>query len=228
MTINSEYDHASKERGYEQYPSTQTLTGRFEHTPLLQVLSAGQVFAHVPQLNSSLPRSTQVPLQKARPAGHKHFPFRQSFPRGQVFPHEPQLRESKLVSVHVPLHSSRPTRHEQFPLTQAVPSGQAFPHEPQFSRSTLVSVQVPLQRIVPAGQVGLLAARAELPIIPKARSTRMHVILQIIGVQFISSLVSDGYPSLRIMQSAFSRVLLAMHLFQILMPQLEYKDRFNS
>lgn len=193
----------------------------------MQVLSGGQVFAHVPQLNSSLPRSTQVPLQKARSAGHKHFPLRHVFPRGQVFPHEPQLRESKLVSVHVPLHSSRPTRHEQFPLRQAVPSGQVFPHEPQFSRSTLVSVQVPLQRIVPAGQVRLLAARAELPIIPKARSTRMYVILQIVGVKFISYLISSGYPNLRILRSAFSRLLLAMHLFQILIPQLEYKDRFT-
>jgi hypothetical protein len=70
-------------------------------------------------------------------------------------------------------------------LTQAVPAGQAFPHEPQFSGSTLVLIQVPLQRIVLTGQVGLLAARAELPIIPKARSTRMYVLLQIIIVQFI-------------------------------------------
>jgi hypothetical protein len=72
-------------------------------------------------------------------------------------------------------------------LTQADPSGQAFPHEPQFSRSTLASVQVPLQRIVPTGQVGLLAARAELPVIPKYRSTRMYILLQIIIiiVQFI-------------------------------------------
>jgi hypothetical protein len=76
-------------------------------------------------------------------------------------------------------------------LTQAVPAGQAFPHEPQFSRSTLL-IQVPLQRIVPTGQVGLLAARAELPIIPKARSTRMYVILQIIGVKFIFYLISNG------------------------------------
>jgi len=179
----------------------------------MQVLSGGQVFGQVPQLNSSLLTSTQVPLQKVRPAGHKHFPLRQSFPRGQVFPHEPQLRESKLVSVHVPLHSSRPTRHEQFPLTQAVPAGQAFPHEPQFSRSTLVSVQVPLQRIVPTGQVGLLGATAEAPLIPQARSTRMYVILQIIGVKFISYLISYRYPHFGTAPIRFQMVLLAIHLF---------------
>jgi hypothetical protein len=94
-------------------------------------------------------------------------------------------------------------------LTQAVPAGQAFPHEPQFSRSTLVSVQVPLQRIVPTGQIGLLAARAELPIIPKARSTRIYVILPIMGVKFISGLISSGYTNLWIMRSVFSELLLA-------------------
>ena len=201
--------------------------GRFEHTPLMQVLSGGQVFAQVPQLNSSMLTSTQVPLQKARSAGHKHFPLRHVFPRGQIFPHEPQLRESKLVSVHVPLHSSRPTRQEHFPLTQAVPSWQAFPHEPQFSGSTLVSVQVPLQRIVPTGQVGLLGATAEAPLIPVARSTRMYVILQIIKVKFISYLISYGYPYFGTAPIRFQLVLLAMYIFKILMPQLDYKDRFT-
>ena len=77
--------------------------GRFEHTPLMQVLSGGQVFAQVPQLNSSMLTSTQVPLQKARSAGHKHFPLRHVFPRGQIFPHEPQFSRSTLVSLQVPL-----------------------------------------------------------------------------------------------------------------------------
>jgi hypothetical protein len=70
-------------------------------------------------------------------------------------------------------------------LTQAVPSGQAFPHEPQFSGSTLVLIQIPLQRIVLTGQAGLLAATEKLPIIPKARSIIMYVLLQIIIFQFI-------------------------------------------
>ena len=158
----------------------QTLAGRSEHIPLLQVLSGGQVFPHVPQLYLSLLESTHVPLQNARPTGHKHIPLKQLLPRGQIFPHDPQLFKSKLVSVHVPLQRNIPTIQEQFPLTQAVPSGQAFPHEPQFSRSTLVSIQVPLQRIVLAGQIGLLAATAKLPIIPQARSIRIVIVLQII------------------------------------------------
>jgi hypothetical protein len=82
-----------------------------------------------------------------------------------------------------------------------------------------------LQRIVPTGQVGLLAARAELPIVPKARSTRMYVILQILRVKFISGLIQMDIP-IYDKRSVFSKMLLAMYLFQILIPQLEYKDRF--
>lgn len=76
-------------------------------TPATQSNPAAHAFAHVPQCEGSLVRSTQLAPHCVLPPLQPdvvHAPFEHASPFGHLFPQAPQLKLSMSVFVQMPLH----------------------------------------------------------------------------------------------------------------------------
>jgi hypothetical protein len=121
--------------------------------PPLHVVAAlagvGQTMPHAPQLEVSLPRARQAPLQGVCPLGHTlvHDPLAQTCPAPQARPQAPQFAPSAWRFRQVPLQLVKPGPQTtaQPPATQLCPVGQTRPQLPQFAPSLCRSRQTPEQ-----------------------------------------------------------------------------------
>jgi hypothetical protein len=89
-----------------------------------QLAPTGQVLPQVPQLLSSVSKSTHLPLQSVSPNGHSQEPSTQLALSGHALPQVPQLLSSESKFTHAPLHSVSPDGHWQLSLTHWPPNGQ--------------------------------------------------------------------------------------------------------
>jgi hypothetical protein len=126
------------------HATLQLLLTQWEAAPTTVVL---HVFVHVPQLESSLRRSTQTLLQIESFVGHdcpQDVPSQVAVPPlGAV--HLVQVEPQALTSLatHLPPQRCVPPVHWQTPAMHCWVSTQALPHFPQFVVSVLKSTQLP-------------------------------------------------------------------------------------
>lgn len=143
-------------RSPSQHPLAQ-LSGVQVQAPPTHTWFAAQARPHAPQLASSLPVSTQSPLQQVSPGSQMAQvsplrPQRVSWvPGSQVFPEQQPFGQLSGLQVHVP------ATHSWF-------AAHAWPHAPQFPCSLDVSTQAAAQQVSAFG--GQL--RHALPPLPHA------------------------------------------------------------
>jgi hypothetical protein len=133
-----------------------------EHT--MVALGAAQTRPQAPQLLTSVPVFTQVPLHTTWPGGHcvVQVPLTQLVPLGQAWPQAPQLLGSFVRLISQPLaalvsQSAKPAL--QLAITQLPPEHamvalgavQTRPQAPQLLTSVPVFTQVPLHTTWPGG-----------------------------------------------------------------------------
>jgi hypothetical protein len=113
------------------------------HTPASQLAPGLQTFPQLPQLNSSVARSTQAPPQVSGVAvGHEQTPLAQTPCVAHFEPQAPQCVASVLRSTHASLQAVLSQWHA--PFAQVSPGKQLWPHAPQFAVSVLLLTHLSL------------------------------------------------------------------------------------
>jgi hypothetical protein len=108
---------------------------------------------HVPQLETSVIVSTQLPLQSIVPDGQPQVPEAHSSPASHAVSQSPQwassvMRSTQIASASMPqiiIGAGHASVHA--PPEQDSPMGHSLPQEPQFASSVIVSTQAAPHRI---------------------------------------------------------------------------------
>ena len=118
------------------------------HLPRRQSRSLAHALPHVPQLVSSVWRSTQPVVAHAvsPDVGHTQRPLLHEEPAGQALSHAPQCRSFVTTSVQAAVLSQKRSllaaQRQVLPL-QVVPAAHALSQAPQCASSVRVSTHVP-------------------------------------------------------------------------------------
>jgi hypothetical protein len=95
----------------------------------------------MPQFDSSVAVSTQVPPQSVRPIAQPQRPAVHTWPVGQARPQAPQLAALLMVLTQVRPQSVDPIGQRHAPIWQVVPIAHAVPQAPQLALSVMVLTQ---------------------------------------------------------------------------------------
>jgi hypothetical protein len=148
------------------------------HVPPTHDWPAEQALSQLPQLKTSVLRSTQLAAHIVCP-GTLHVveqvPAEHTCPARHATPHAPQLSASVAGFVQAPLHWVSPTWHSQAPAMHDWPVTQTTPQAPQWLESMLRSTQAEAHRVWPVWQPAVVPSTPTCALPPVAPGRRVSV-----------------------------------------------------
>jgi hypothetical protein len=148
------------------------------HVPPTHDWPAEQALSQLPQLKTSVLRSTQLAAHIVCP-GTLHvveqIPAEHTCPARHATPHAPQLSASVAGFVQAPLHWVSPTWHSQAPAMHDWPVTQTTPQAPQWLESMLRSTQAEAHRVWPVWQPAVVPSTPTCALPPVAPGRRVWV-----------------------------------------------------